>query len=390
MPKPYSQDLRDQVLRAVEAGSSYHEAAAAFEVSPHQSGGLRAGGRPDRRRPSRWTPQGFSQAVAVGADCARTEGVAVPSPIHRAARIFRKHPAIGYVVAFASVSVATALQWLARDLYQGTPFLTIYPVVVLTAFVGGYRAGLVSALLAGLSQWYFFIPEYHWLGVLTYTIDAILCVLLIEYINRSLEKETDAKQHQILLKDELRHRIQNLFAVIQAVIRFSLPNSNTPVSPALIKDRLFDRLQAMSDANQYVSDSKGEVALLDLIQKHIRGVNDQCTVRGQPHLMLNPQLAQNLSLILHELVTNSLKYGALSTSRGRVHIELKEIQTRVVFDWAELDGPLVSGRPDDGSADGFGSRILGPFARSFCSDVNIEFESTGFRYSLQLPRQERI
>src|SRR5208282_6573581 len=65
----------------------------------------------------------------------------------------------------------------------------IYPAVVVTAFVGGYPAGLLSAVLAGLSQWYFFIPQYHWLAVLSYLVDAVVCVLLIEYVNGGLEKE---------------------------------------------------------------------------------------------------------------------------------------------------------------------------------------------------------
>ena len=223
------------------------------------------------------------------------EDVSAPSPIHRAARIFRGHPAIGYVVAFASVGLATAFQWLAHDLYDGTPFLLIYPAIVVTAFVGGYRAGLLSALFAGLSQWYLFIPVFNWLAVMSYAFDATLCVLLIEYINRTLEKETEAKQHQTLLKNELHHRINNLFAVIQSVIRFSLPNNAAPVSPALFKDRLLVRLQAMLDANQYVSDSKGEVALLDLVQGQIRGLDSQVRVHGRPHLMLSPQLTQNFS-----------------------------------------------------------------------------------------------
>ena len=124
---------------------------------------------------------------------------------------------------------------------------TIYPAVVVSAFVGGYPAGLLSAVLAGLSQWYFFIPQYHWLAVLSYLVDAVVCVLLIEYVNRSLEKETEAKQRQTLLREELQHRIQNLFAVIQAIIRFSLPNNEARVSAAAIKDGLLDRLQALVD-----------------------------------------------------------------------------------------------------------------------------------------------
>ena len=320
----------------------------------------------------------------------RADRVAVPSFIHRAARVFRRHPAIGYIAAIASIGIATALQWLARDLYQGTPFLTVYPAVVLTAFLGGYRAGLLSAFLGGLSQWYLFIPEYNSIGVLSYAIDAVLCVTLIEYINRSLEKETEAKEHQTLLKDELRHRIKNLFAIIQSVIRFSLPGNDVSVSRGLIEDRLFGRLQAMFEANQYAGDAAGNVALLDLIRSQIRGLGHQFIVHGRPHLILDPQLTQNFSLILYELVTNSLKYGALSTCHGRVYIDLVETRAGVAFDWAEVDGPIVHAPPDDGSGDGFGSRILGPFARGFCADVKMAYELRGFRYSLRIPGQQRV
>jgi two-component sensor histidine kinase len=320
----------------------------------------------------------------------RGKPVAVPSLLLQAARFFRAHPAIGYVAAVALIGFATALQWVARDLYQGAPFLTIYPAIVLTAFIGGYRAGLLSALLAGLSQWYLFIPEYNLFAVVSYALDAILCVGLIEYINRSLEKETLAKEHQRLLKDELHHRMQNLFAVIQSVIRFSLPDGNVPVFASVVEDRLFGRLQAMFDANHFVGDATGNVALLDLVRGQIRGLGNRIVIRGRPYLLLDPQMTQNFSLILHELVTNSLKYGALSASDGRVHIELKETRSGVAFDWTETDGPAVKAPADDGAGGGFGSRILGPFARGFCADVKISYAPSGLRYMLRLPRHQRV
>ncbi len=320
----------------------------------------------------------------------RADGVAVPSIILRAARVFRGHPAIGYIAAIVSIGLATALQWAARDLYEGAPFLTIYPAIVLTTFIGGYRAGLLSAVLAGLSQWYLFIPESNLFAIVTFVLDAILCVALIEYINRSLEQETQAKEHQAFLKDEMHHRMHNLFAVIQSVIRFSLPNNNVPVFPSVIEDRLFGRLQAMFDANRYVSDATGNVALLDLIRGQIRGFGSRITIRGRPFLLLDPQTTQNFSLIIHELVTNSLKYGALSTADGRVAIDLKETRCGVVFDWMEADGPVVKAPSDNGAGGGFGSHILGPFARGFCSGVTISYEPSGVRYSLRIPRDQQV
>ena len=64
----------------------------------------------------------------------------MPTAFHRAARVFPGHPAIGYLVAFVSVGLATALQWWAGGSYLGAPFITIYPAVVITAFVVAYNA----------------------------------------------------------------------------------------------------------------------------------------------------------------------------------------------------------------------------------------------------------
>lgn len=195
-------------------------------------------------------------------------------------------------------------------------------------------------------------------------VDAIVCVLLIEYVGRSLERETEAKQHEALLKDELQHRIQNLFAVIQAVIRFSLPSNEARVSAAAIKDGLLDRLQAMVDASRHVSDAKGEVALIDLIHDQMRVFAERYTVHGRPQVTLNAQLTQNFALILHELVTNSLKYGALSAADGSVQIKLQEVPTGVLFDWTETGGPAVSA-----TRRRLGRRFRLAYSRPVCAEL---------------------
>lgn len=299
----------------------------------------------------------------------------------------RQWPVLGYFVAFAAVGLATLIQWLALGQYDGAPFLTIYPAVIVTALIGGREAGFLGAVLAGLSQWGLFIPTVHWLAVASYAFDAIVAVMLIDYINKTLDllllninQEKRAKQHQSLLAKELHHRIQNLFTVIQAVIRFSLSGDGV-VKESVVQQRLMERLQSMSATHRAITDSLGDgVLLLDLIANEIRGLESRFEIGGGAGLVLGPQMTQNFSLILHELLTNAIKYGALSVARGRVSIRLDWTAAVLTFTWQERDGPPAS----PPSSAGFGSRILGAFAKSFCRNVEVSYDPNGLRYALQV------
>jgi two-component sensor histidine kinase len=313
-------------------------------------------------------------------------GTATAVRVLQISKRLRQHPSLGYAMAFVAVGLATLIQWLGQDQYGNAPFLTIYPAVILTTLVGGLGAGFLSALLAGLSQWGLFIPTLRWLAVASYTFDAIVCVLLIVFIDRTLDlllinidQEKQAKQHQYLLATELHHRIQNLFTVIQAIIRFSLPGDGL-IQQSVIKQRLMDRLQSMSATNRVITNSMGDgVRLIDLIKSGIHGFETQFEISGAPGLVLGPQMTQNFSLILHELLTNALKHGALSVPAGRVSLRLDWNSWVLTFMWQESGGPAVS--PPAGA--GFGSRILGDFARSF-SECRCQLCPDWVRYTLQI------
>jgi two-component sensor histidine kinase len=314
-------------------------------------------------------------------------GVSAAIRILQVSKQLRQQPVLGYAAAFISIGLASGIQWLAQDQYAGSPFLTIYPAVILTTLVGGTGAGFLAAALAGASQWGLFIPTFHWFAFLSYAFDATVCVMLIDFINRTLDillididREKQAKQHQYLLAKELHHRIQNLFTVIQAVIRFSLPGEGM-VQESAVKQRLMDRLQSMSTTNRAIIDSMGDgVRLKDLISSEIQGFESRFEISGAPGIVLGPQMTQNLSLILHELLTNALKYGALSVPKGRVSLRLDWRSWVLTFVWQERGGPSVV--PPDSA--GFGSRILGAFAKSFCQNVDISYAPGGLRYMLQI------
>jgi two-component sensor histidine kinase len=316
------------------------------------------------------------------------------SAVARALQIskkLRRHPSIGYATAFLCIGSASLLQWLAVGQYDGAPFLTIYPAIILTTLIGGLGPGLLGAVLAGATQFGLFIPVLHGVALASYAIDAVVCVLLIVFINRTLDLllmdidlEKQAKQHQYLLATELNHRIQNLFTVIQAVIRFSLPGDAT-VQASAVRQRLMDRLQSMSAANRAITDSMGDgVRLVDLIRSETRGFESRFELSGAAGLVMAPQMTQNISLILHELLTNALKHGALSTPQGRVSVRIDWTDSVLTLTWRERGGPPAQAK----MGSGFGSRILGTFAQSFCRGVAAAYAEDGFCYTLEIDSDE--
>ena len=117
------------------------------------------------------------------------------------------------------------------------------------------------------------------------------------------------------------------------------------IQKSVIKERLIDRLQAMSATNRAITNSMGGgVRLLDLIDSAIHGFESRFDITGSPGLALGPQMTQNFSLGLHELLTNALKYGALSVPEGRLGLQLDWTSFVLTFVWQERGGrPAAAG-----------------------------------------------
>jgi two-component sensor histidine kinase len=171
---------------------------------------------------------------------------------------------------------------------------------------------------------------------------------------------TNAKRirdQQRLLNNELSHRIKNLFAMVQAI---SLQTLRALKERGEVKT-LQQRLQALSGAhdillrNNWIEASVSDVvaAALDAL-----GAADRIVVNG-PQVTIGSKAALSMTLLLHELGTNAVKYGALSTPQGRIDLSWA-VDASDRFDqfdlrWVESDGPLIEAPPGKG---GFGTRLL--------------------------------
>jgi PAS domain S-box-containing protein len=187
-----------------------------------------------------------------------------------------------------------------------------------------------------------------------------------------------AQEREKLLARELHHRTQNLFTIIQAIITRSLREGRTIEES---RTDLAGRLQALAKANQILFSGVFEGAKLrEIISAEMSGFPSNVSIAGCD-VEVNAQVAQQFALIVHELATNSVKYGALSTPDGRVSINGTAENDAFVFRWVETGGPLVK----EPSRRGFGSIILEEGAKSLAEKIFLYYRPDGLRYELVLP-----
>lgn len=175
-------------------------------------------------------------------------------------------------------------------------------------------------------------------------------------IGRVLERKR-AEDLQSLLLAELNHRAKNILAVVRGIAHLSFHSSSNIEEAQQTFDR---RLDSVAKANDILHAQSGKSALIgDIVRESLEGCgasSERLAVAG-PEICVDSSTAIMLSLAVHELCTNALKYGALSGSRGRVAIDWSigdDDPSRFDFCWQESGGPPV----EPPKSEGFGTRIL--------------------------------
>ncbi|MDT7952701.1 MAG: HWE histidine kinase domain-containing protein [Acetobacteraceae bacterium] len=196
----------------------------------------------------------------------------------------------------------------------------------------------------------------------------------------------DAEEHRALLADELTHRVKNTLATVGAVVNQSLRNAT---SLAEARDTISSRIASLATAHDLLIRNEIEGAGIgDIVRSTLSTFDDGTgtlfTIEG-PEVRLEPSVTLALSMALHELATNAVKYGALSVAGGSVEIRWglqgNEAGHRDFdFLWREVGGPPVS--PPTRS--GFGSRMIDRLmARHMRGSAATQFLPEGVQFSLR-------
>ncbi|WP_031552044.1 HWE histidine kinase domain-containing protein [Parvularcula oceani] len=215
-----------------------------------------------------------------------------------------------------------------------------------------------------------------------------LRVTMLEVILRlsdeAARERKAAQERQELLIAELNHRVRNILNLIRGLVSQSRGNAETPED---FMDTVGHRIQALARAHDQVTEKQWQAgSLCDLIETEAKAYcdekSDRVEVRG-PDVLIEPLAFTTVSLVIHELLTNAMKYGSLSDSRGSVQIDLALNETgALVLEWQERNGPPVQAP----KRRGFGSTII---ERSIPFDLKgqaeLTYELSGLRGRFVIP-----
>lgn len=207
-------------------------------------------------------------------------------------------------------------------------------------------------------------------------------VKIISVINDITRQKADEERQRFLLA-ELSHRTKNLVAVMQAIVSQAFVRS---ASREEMRDTIFDRLAgiaASQDALVAQEDRAAPIRELVALQLAVFLPRNDPRIEVDGHdIALGAGAARAIGMALHELGTNACKYGALSTTAGRVMIGWSVGSGIFRMSWQERGGPKV--RPP--TRRGFGRLVVEQMvATSTGGDVRLAFDPDGIVWSLEAP-----
>jgi PAS domain S-box-containing protein len=201
-------------------------------------------------------------------------------------------------------------------------------------------------------------------------------------VDLDITARKQAEERQLMLVRELDHRAKNLLAVVQSVLHLSQAETMADFIASVD-----GRIRALSRAHSLLSEARWQnVDLGRIVAEEIApftsGPQQQIVAHGPP-VSLHPASAQSLALALHELVTNAVKYGALSAPQGRVTLSWLLRPEELLLQWVETGGPAARAP----ARKGFGTRVIGASVeRQLRGRAAFDWRAEGLHCSLAIPR----
>jgi two-component sensor histidine kinase len=191
------------------------------------------------------------------------------------------------------------------------------------------------------------------------------------------DQRATAEERREILVHELAHRVKNTLATVQSIASLSFRNSQGPEALR----QFHDRLQALVRSHDLLTRKNWQHAdLSEVAEAAMAPLREERGHRfaiSGPPVSLPPTTAVPMAMIMHELCTNALKYGALSNDTGRVTINWTTRDdpggTAISLIWSESGGPAIQ-PPEE---EGFGTRLIANLCRQLGGESNFRYPPSG-------------
>lgn len=259
-------------------------------------------------------------------------------------------PSLGRSVTtvLTSVGIASLLRWALGATADPVPFVTYFPAIVLCALFAGWRAGLVCLALSMATVDIVFLtphlkPTTDLRTFAMFAIFMLSCGVLIavaQTLRSTVAQLNETTDRARYLNHELLHRVRNTLAIINslAILTYRSEPLEFPKAFGKRMEALADGMNILEHDNEIPVDLR---AVVETACKPFR--HNHCVGIEGDTVLLPSDVVIPLTLAMHELCTNAVKYGALSIAEGQVRIgcKLAESGDLVLVDWQECNGPKV-------------------------------------------------
>jgi two-component sensor histidine kinase len=249
----------------------------------------------------------------------------------------RDRPLLGLAIGAAFFLLASVLRWLLGGISEGFGPMTFLPAILLAGLYGGIRIGLVVAATCFAVAWMLFFPPYgavtlatpHQISMAIFLFTAALELYVIRTLNLAINDLSEARERSSTLFRELQHRVANNLQFVSALLRLRRRTLKAGSAGAQALGAAETRLDMMSRVHRRLHDPR---SVDQPVERYLEGLcadliaasdtpHIQLTVTGQP-IVLKLEALMSLSLILAELVTNSLKHAFKDRNMGWIRVDL--------------------------------------------------------------------
>jgi len=199
-----------------------------------------------------------------------------------------------------------------------------------------------------------------------------------------LSQRKAAEKQQLLLMGELDHRVKNTLALVLSIAKRT---SSTEGTVEGFQKAFASRIQALAATHNILAErSWNAVAISEILRTElapfVADIQTRLSVIGDD-ANINSRAAIAFGMVIHELATNAVKYGALSSSTGRISVKIANSEpTRLSVEWKEIGGPEVR----EPSKSGFGQTVI-TRSMQYASDggAELRYERDGVRCLVNIP-----